>query len=78
MTVVAAVQSNTLMSKVLGNSFPSNYSSTNDKSNPTVELCRKYFELREFCLFFGFVSLLFKMSAPDTDANLFFCFVFLY
>ena len=50
-----------------------------DKSNPTVELCRKYFELRDFCLFFGFVSLLSKMSAPDIDANLFcFLFVFLY
>ena len=48
-----------------------------DKSNPTVELCRKYFELRDFCLVFGFVSLLSKMSAPDIDANLFCLFFFI-
>ena len=81
MTVVAAVQSNTVMSKVLGISFPSNYPSTvvrymvMDKSNPTVELCRKYFELRDFCLFVVFVSLLSKMTAPDIYSFLF-CFAF--
>ena len=46
-----------------------------DKSNPTVQPCRKYFELRDFCWFFVFVSFLSKMSAPDIDANLFSFFV---
>ena len=46
-----------------------------DKSNPTVELCRMYFELRDFCWFFGFASLLSKMSAPDIDANVLLSFV---
>ena len=47
-----------------------------DQSNPTVELCRKYFELRNFCLLVGFVCLLSKMTAPNMDAN--FCFLFLF
>ena len=47
-----------------------------DKSNPTVELCRKYFELRDFCLLVVFVCLLSKMTAPNMDAN--FCFLFLF
>ena len=64
--------------------FPSNYPSimvkymVMDKSNPTVELCRKYFELRDCCLLVVFVSLLSNMTAPDIDALfVLFCFFFL-
>ena len=39
-----------------------------DKWNPTVELCTKYFELRDCCLLVVFVSLLSNMTAPDIDA----------
>ena len=49
-----------------------------DKSNHTVEPCRKYFELRDFCLLVVFVSLLSKMTAPNMDANFFFVFFFVW
>ena len=39
-----------------------------DKSNPTVQPCRKYFELKDFCVLVVFVSLLSEITAPNMDA----------